>query len=82
MGTGSRGVGMGRSDGSDQGRRIEVHITDSDRLVEFQLGDDQDPATPAVADALVSALGANDPRDVESRLESGLGDLGTVRSGP
>ena len=64
------------------GRHIEVHLTDSDRRVQFTLDDDQaDAADDQVADAIVRALHASDPDDAERQLASGLCDYGTVRCG-
>jgi len=68
---------------SDQGKRIEVHITDSDRVVRFTLGEEQSvDAEVEVVDAVLSAVTADDPGEVERRLESGLTDYGTVHRGP
>jgi hypothetical protein len=68
---------------AEPGRRIEVHITDSDRRVDFTADEGlADAADEDVADAIVDALRSGDPGDAERRLQSGLGDFGTVRSGP
>lgn len=68
---------------SDQGKRIEVHITDSDRVVRFTLGEEQPVGAEVdVVDAVMSAVCADDPGEVERRLESGLTGYGTVHRGP
>jgi hypothetical protein len=68
--------------GPEPGKQIQVHITDSDRLVEVTLDDGWDGAQDDVADALVRALGTPDPHDAERDLAASLDDLGRVRRGP
>jgi hypothetical protein len=68
--------------GPEPGRKIQIHITDSDRLVEVTLDENPDAVQDDVADALVRALGTEDPHDAERELASSLDDLGRVRRGP
>ena len=65
---------------STAGRHIEIHFAEADRVVEFDLGDDDDGDDPAIANVLIDAIERDDPDDVEQVLRDGA--AGTVKRRP
>jgi hypothetical protein len=60
----------------EPGRHLQIFLSDGDRTLEVDAGEDGDPAI--VADTLVAALATADPEDVEHIVRHGLGSNGRV----
>ena len=62
------------------GRHIEIQFAEADRIVEFDLEDEDDGDDPAIASVVIAAIGRDDPNDAERVLRDGV--VGTVRRRP